>query len=124
MPVEAMTFTRSAETEAQRIACGLRGRDVALLNELVERYQYRLAGYLLYLTGRREFVEDLIQETCCFGPTNLTAEAVLRRGCLPSRESSHRLRPQETAREPGHAGAYRARRKAGGQASGIRSFFA
>lgn len=63
MAVEAMAFTQSAETDAQRIVRGLRGRDVAILSELVERYQYRLARYLLYLTGRREFVEDLIQET-------------------------------------------------------------
>jgi RNA polymerase sigma-70 factor (ECF subfamily) len=63
MPVDAMPFTPPAETEGQRIARGLRRRDTALINQLVERYQYRLARYLIYLTGRRDSVEDLVQET-------------------------------------------------------------
>ena len=33
------------------------------MNELIECYQYRLARYLLYLTGCPESVEDLTQET-------------------------------------------------------------
>jgi RNA polymerase sigma-70 factor (ECF subfamily) len=33
------------------------------MDELVERYQYRLVRYLIYLTGRRERVEDWVQET-------------------------------------------------------------
>ena len=34
-----------------------------LLTDLVERCQHRLVRYLLYLTGRREYAEDLAQET-------------------------------------------------------------
>jgi RNA polymerase sigma-70 factor (ECF subfamily) len=59
----AMPFLESVETEARRIARGLRRRDIALITELVERYQHRLVRYVLYLTGRREYVEDLVQET-------------------------------------------------------------
>jgi RNA polymerase sigma-70 factor (ECF subfamily) len=51
------------ETETERIARGLRRRDVALLHELVEQYQYRLVRYLVYLTGRRDYVDDMVQET-------------------------------------------------------------
>ncbi len=50
-------------TEARTISEGLRRRDVAVLHNLVECYQYRLMRYLLYLTGRRELAEDLFQET-------------------------------------------------------------
>jgi len=60
----------AAETEeTARIAQGLRRRgganaeDIALLNRLVERYQDRLVRYLVHLLGRREHVEDLVQET-------------------------------------------------------------
>jgi RNA polymerase sigma-70 factor (ECF subfamily) len=63
MPAEAMPFTPPAETDPQRIAHGLRRKDLTLINQLVERYQYRLTRYLVYLTGRRESVEDLTQET-------------------------------------------------------------
>jgi RNA polymerase sigma-70 factor (ECF subfamily) len=63
MPVDAMPFTEPGETEARRIARGLGRKDMALVNQLVERYQYRLVRYLLYLTARRERVEDLVQET-------------------------------------------------------------
>src|SRR5690348_12554902 len=59
----AMTIGEPAETEAQRIARGLRKRDLALVEELVERYQYRLARYLIYLTARRERVDDWVQDT-------------------------------------------------------------
>jgi RNA polymerase sigma-70 factor (ECF subfamily) len=56
-----------AETEdTERIAQGLRrrgGAEVALLHRLVERYQDRLVRYLVHLLGRREPVEDLVQET-------------------------------------------------------------
>ncbi len=52
-----------AESEPARIARGLRRRDLALLDRLVERYQARLARYLIYLLGRPEPVEDLVQET-------------------------------------------------------------
>jgi RNA polymerase sigma-70 factor (ECF subfamily) len=63
MHVDAMSLTGSAEAEAQRIARGLRCKDLAVINELIEWYQFRLARYLFYVTGRRENVEDLAQET-------------------------------------------------------------
>lgn len=58
-----MTLPAAAETDAQRIAIGLRQRNVALLHELVELYQHRLLRYLIYFLGRRDHVDDLIQET-------------------------------------------------------------
>ena len=50
-------------TDTNQIARGLRRRDVALLQLLVEQYQYRLVRYLTYLLGRRDAVDDLVQET-------------------------------------------------------------
>jgi RNA polymerase sigma-70 factor (ECF subfamily) len=58
-----MTLNTTAETEPATIARGLRERDMELLADLVERSQRRLARYLLYLTGRRDYAEDLAQET-------------------------------------------------------------
>jgi len=58
-----MTVNATAETETAKIARGLRERDMSLLADLVERCQHRLVRYLLYLTGRREYAEDLAQET-------------------------------------------------------------
>jgi RNA polymerase sigma-70 factor, ECF subfamily len=58
-----MTLNTTAETEAARIARGLRERDMELLAHLVERSQRRLVRYLLYLIGRRDYAEDLAQET-------------------------------------------------------------
>jgi RNA polymerase sigma-70 factor, ECF subfamily len=51
------------ESDMQRIALGLRQRDVAVLETLVEQYQYRLVRYLVSLLGRRDGVDDLVQET-------------------------------------------------------------
>jgi RNA polymerase sigma-70 factor (ECF subfamily) len=51
------------ERDAQQIARNLRHKDVAFLQTLVEQYQYRLVRYLIYLLGRREGVDDLVQET-------------------------------------------------------------
>jgi RNA polymerase sigma-70 factor (ECF subfamily) len=51
------------KSEAQQIGLGLRRRDVTLLHALVEQYQYRLVRYLIYLLGRRDGVDDLVQET-------------------------------------------------------------
>ena len=51
------------ESDTQRIALGLRRRDVAVLDTLVEQYQYRLVRYLVSLLGRRDGVDDLLQET-------------------------------------------------------------
>jgi RNA polymerase sigma-70 factor (ECF subfamily) len=58
-----MTLNTTAETETAKIARGLRERDTELLADLVERCQHRLVRYLLYLTGRRDYAEDLAQET-------------------------------------------------------------
>src|ERR1700756_5945447 len=58
-----MTLDTTADTETSKIARGLRERDMELLTDLVERCQHRLVRYLLYLTGRREYAEDLAQET-------------------------------------------------------------
>jgi RNA polymerase sigma-70 factor, ECF subfamily len=63
MPVDAMPFPEATEGETQRIARGLHRMDAALISELVDRYQYRLVRYLIYITGRREHVDDLVQET-------------------------------------------------------------
>ena len=56
-----MTLNTTAETAT--IARGLRERDMELLADLVERSQRRLVRYLLYLIGRRDYAEDLAQET-------------------------------------------------------------
>jgi RNA polymerase sigma-70 factor (ECF subfamily) len=58
-----MTLMTTAETETAKIARGLRERDKELLADLVARFQHRLVRYLLYLTGRRDYAEDLAQET-------------------------------------------------------------
>lgn len=57
------TVAEALTSETQRIARGLRHRDMALLHELVEKYHFRLVRYLIYLLGRREAVDDLVQET-------------------------------------------------------------
>lgn len=57
------TMTVAVNTETQRIARGLRQRDISLLRDLVEQYQFRLVRYLIYLLGRRDSVDDLVQET-------------------------------------------------------------
>jgi RNA polymerase sigma-70 factor (ECF subfamily) len=53
----------SMESARQQIALGLRQGDVVVLDALVEQYQYRLVRYLIYLLGRRDGVDDLVQET-------------------------------------------------------------
>jgi RNA polymerase sigma-70 factor (ECF subfamily) len=57
------TLAAIMSTETQQIARGLRQRDVVLLRALVGQYQYRLVRYLTYLLGRRDPVDDLVQET-------------------------------------------------------------
>ena len=57
------TWAEAVTTDTQRIARGLRQRDIALLHGLVEQYQFRLVRYLIYLLGRRDSVDDLVQET-------------------------------------------------------------
>ena len=62
--LECETLADALMTDTQRIARGLRQRDVALLHELVDQYQFRLVRYLIYLLGRRDaVVDDLVQET-------------------------------------------------------------
>jgi RNA polymerase sigma-70 factor (ECF subfamily) len=58
-----MTLAAGASSDTQRIARGLRQRDVTLLHALVEQYQYRLVRYLIYLLGRHDEIDDLVQET-------------------------------------------------------------
>jgi RNA polymerase sigma-70 factor, ECF subfamily len=58
-----MTSVGRVSTDSQQIARGLRERDIALLHSLVEQYQFRLVRYLIYLLGRRDEVDDLVQET-------------------------------------------------------------
>jgi RNA polymerase sigma-70 factor (ECF subfamily) len=53
--------TDTSDTRA--LAEGLKRRDPELLDQLIERYQYRLFRYLLYLTSHRERAEDFFQET-------------------------------------------------------------
>jgi RNA polymerase sigma-70 factor (ECF subfamily) len=57
------TIEGSMESEAGRVACGLRSRDPEFLDGLIERFHYRLFRYLFFLTGSRETAEDLFQET-------------------------------------------------------------
>ena len=57
------TLAATVSTETYSIARGLRQRDVALLHALVGQYQYRLVRYFTYLLGRRDPVDDLVQET-------------------------------------------------------------
>src|SRR5271168_2219196 len=58
-----LTSRASMESDTQQIALGLRQGDVVVLEALVEQYQYRLVRYLIYLLGRRNGVDDLVQET-------------------------------------------------------------
>jgi len=51
------------ESDTERIAHGLRQKDVAVLETLVKQYQYRLVRYLVSLLGRRDGVDDMVQET-------------------------------------------------------------
>src|ERR1700678_4338934 len=57
------TLPAIMSTETQQIARGLRQRNVVLLHALVGQYQYRLVRYLIFLLGRRDPVDDLVQET-------------------------------------------------------------
>jgi RNA polymerase sigma-70 factor, ECF subfamily len=63
MSFAALVAVPWMEREGARIARGLRRRDPDTLDHLIEMYQHRLLRYLVYLTGNREFAEDLFQET-------------------------------------------------------------
>jgi RNA polymerase sigma-70 factor, ECF subfamily len=58
-----LTLRASMQSDTQQIALGLRYADLPVLEGLVEQYQYRLVRYLIYLLGKREGVDDLVQET-------------------------------------------------------------
>jgi RNA polymerase sigma-70 factor (ECF subfamily) len=58
-----MAWAGTVNSDTKQIARGLRGRDIALLQALVSQYQHRLVRYLIYLLGRRDPVDDLVQET-------------------------------------------------------------
>ena len=58
-----MALADTVSSDTREIARGLRERDVALLQMLVEEYQDRLVRYLVYVLGRRDGVDDLAQET-------------------------------------------------------------
>ncbi len=58
-----MAFAAELRSDPRQIALGLRQGNVILIEGLVEQYQYRLVRYLIYLLGRREGVDDLVQET-------------------------------------------------------------
>ena len=57
------TLAASLNSDTQQIALSLRQGNVSFLQELVGQYQYRLVRYLIYLLGRRDEVDDLVQET-------------------------------------------------------------
>src|ERR1700759_2544632 len=57
------SFSSLMRDENQTLAQGLRRRDPQLLDELIEKYQFRLFRYLVYITGDRTRAEDFFQET-------------------------------------------------------------
>src|SRR5450432_4189542 len=57
-----LTSGAPMESDTRQIARGLRQGDVVVLAALVEQYQYRIVRYLIYLLGRRDGVDDLVQE--------------------------------------------------------------
>jgi RNA polymerase sigma-70 factor, ECF subfamily len=59
----ALSAAHSLATDGAVIARGLKRRDTALIERLIDLYQHRLFRYLTYLTGSRERSEDLFQET-------------------------------------------------------------
>ena len=110
------------QSDTLQIALGLRQGDVVVLEALVERYQYRLVRYLIYLLGRRDGVDDLVQETWLrvlergssydghsrFEPwlfrvaRNIAVDAMRKRRTLSldSDDDDGRVRPSPTASEP------------------------
>src|SRR5256886_11786591 len=63
MPGPTLFFSTLMSDEARSIARGLEKRDPDLLDRLIERYQYRLFRYLVYVTGNKDRAEDFFQET-------------------------------------------------------------
>lgn len=60
---DGTTLAASVNSDTQQIARSLRQGNVIFLQQLVGQYQYRLVRYLIYLLGRRDEVDDLVQET-------------------------------------------------------------
>jgi RNA polymerase sigma-70 factor, ECF subfamily len=58
-----LTSRVSMESDTQQIALGLCQGDVVILEALIEQYQYRLIRYLICLLGRRDGVDDMVQDT-------------------------------------------------------------
>ena len=58
-----MALASTVSGDTREIARGLRDGDVAVVQMLVEEYQDRLVRYLVYVLGRRDGVDDLVQET-------------------------------------------------------------
>ena len=58
-----MALAGTVTGDTREIARGLRARDVAVVQMLVEEYQDRLVRYLVYVLGRRDVVDDVVQET-------------------------------------------------------------
>jgi RNA polymerase sigma-70 factor (ECF subfamily) len=58
-----LTSRASMESETRRIALGLCQGDVVVLEALVEQYHYRLVRYFVSLLGRRDGIDDFVQET-------------------------------------------------------------
>jgi len=58
-----MALAGTVTGDTREIARGLRARDVAVVQMLVEEYQDRLVRYLVYVLGRRDGVDDVVQET-------------------------------------------------------------
>jgi RNA polymerase sigma-70 factor (ECF subfamily) len=58
-----MALAGMAIGDTREIARGLRAGDVAVVQMLVEEYQDRLVRYLVYVLGRRDGVDDVVQET-------------------------------------------------------------
>ncbi len=63
MSTEAFFYISVMKQANAEIVQGLRRRNPDLLDQLIERYHYRLMRYLLHLTGNRETAEDVFQET-------------------------------------------------------------
>ena len=110
------------QSDTLQIALGLRQGDVVVLEALVEQYQYRLVRYLIYLLGRHDGVDDLVQETWLrvlergssydghsrFEPwlfrvaRNIAVDAMRKRRTLSldSDDDDGRVRPSPASNEP------------------------
>ena len=58
----AYSFSSLMKDEKKELARGLQRRDPQLLDQLIEKYQFRLFRYLVYITGDRPRAEDFFQD--------------------------------------------------------------